>query len=498
MGMSRPTFVVFIAFAVLLAAFGLHPASGQGRPDVDFRDLREVSSKQLAELTTALINAISVADSAAVQDFIADHTTPEYQAGGSIEARLTQFRTARWRLGNVRLRGERFWKGVAAGTYTPIVQDETTGTWWNLELATVGDDDLRVRSFTYNSITAPTFATSAPLERDRLPAEVEQTVRIACARDAFSGAVLVALRAEVLATVACGEASQALDLGNTLDTKFNLASMNKMFTALVVMQLVERGELSLAETIGHYVDETLLPAELARQITVAQLLSHRSGVLTLAPDTKPAFEPGSQFRYSNADMVLLGNVIEALTGEDYYSAIRHRIYEPAGMTSSESYVFNDVVRGDEMIEGFAAPYDFAPDGQNVAFQKSPFLTRPDLRATPPARGSPAGGGYSTVADLHKFAVALIEGQFVSPATLETMWTDFSGFDTGFYGYGYGFEIYQSPAGRVIGHGGSSLGASGRLEINTRTGYILVVLSNYGTAAVPVAKRLTDLLSSVRD
>src|SRR5688572_12055595 len=147
--MSRPgTLFVAIALAVLLAASGIPPASGQGRPGVDFRDVPEVSSKRLSEVTTALINAIGVADSAAVQAFTAAYTTPEYQAGGSIEARLTQFRTARWRLGNVRLRGERFWKGVAAGTYTPIVQDETTGTWWNLELATVGDDDLRVRSFT--------------------------------------------------------------------------------------------------------------------------------------------------------------------------------------------------------------------------------------------------------------------------------------------------------------------------------------------------------------
>ena len=88
----------------------------------------------------------------------------------------------------------------------------------------------------------------------------------------------------------------------------------------------------------------------------------------------------------------------------------------------------------------------------------PFLTRPDLRAAPPGRGTAAGGGFSTVLDLHKFAVALIEGKFVSSATLETMWTDFSGFDTGFCGYGYGFEIYQSP----------------------------------------VAKRLTDLLSGVRE
>jgi CubicO group peptidase (beta-lactamase class C family) len=485
-----------IAFASL-CAFGEFPAAGQGRPDVDFRDQPELSSPQIAELTEALISAINAADLAAVQTFVATYTTPEYQGGGSIEARLAQLRTARWRMGDVRLHGERFWKGAASGTYTPIVRDQTTGTYWYLELATTGDDELRIKGFTYNSMTAPTFAPRAALEPDQLRVEVEEAVRAACARDAFSGTVLVAQRNDILATSACGQASKALSHDNTLSTRFNLASMNKMFTALVVMQIVERGELELSEGIDRYVSDAMLPQEIARQVTIAQLLSHRSGVQTLAPGAQLAFEPGSQFRYSNADMVLLGNVIERVTGEDYYSAIRRRIYEPARMKSSDSYLFADVVRGEEIIEGFAAPYEFAPEDQGVAFQKSPFLTRPDLRAATP-RGTAAGGGYSTVTDLHRFAVALLDGTFVSPATLETMWTDYSGFDTGFYGYGYGFEVYRSSAGRVIGHGGSAPGASARLDINTRTGHIVVVLSNYGAAAVPMTKRLTDIVSSVRE
>jgi CubicO group peptidase (beta-lactamase class C family) len=493
----QTSFHASIALVALLGVLGQLRASAQGRPGVDFRDVPQVSSPRLAEVTKALVGAINAADSAAVQAFIAEYTTPDYQNGASAEARLAQFRTARWRMGDVRVRGERFWKAPPAGTYTPIVQDVTTGTWWYLEIATAGDDNLRIKTFTYNAITAPAFAPPAPLATDRLPRAVEETVQAACARDAFSGTVLVARRTEILATVACGEASKALEVANTPSTKFNLASANKMFTALVVMQLVERGALALTATVDRYVDEAVLSKEISRQITVAQLLSHRSGLQSLAPGAKLAFEPGSQFAYSNAGMVLLGHVIEAVAGEDYFSAVRRHIYEPAGMTSSESYMFNDVVRGDEMIDGFAAPYDFAPQGESIAFQKSPFLTRPDLRTTTP-RGGPAGGGYSTVADLHKFAVALLEGKFVAPATLEAMWTDYSGFDMGFYGYGYGFEVYKSAAGRVIGHGGSSLGASARLDINTDSGYVIAVLSNYGTAAVPLTKRLTDLLAGVRE
>jgi CubicO group peptidase (beta-lactamase class C family) len=493
--MSRHTACTVLVAVVTQLLAGALPASAQGRPGVDFQDVPEVSSKRLGDITAALISAINSSDRTAVQAFIDDYTTPQYRNGQSIEARLQQFRTARWRMGNVRVRGERFWKGPPAGTYSPIVQDETTRTWWYLDLATVLDDDLRVSGFNYNPMTAPTFAEPSPLEADRLAGEIEKTVQSACARDAFSGAVLVALRAEIVATAVCGDASKTLAVRNTLNTKFSLASMNKMFTALVVMQLVERGQLSLSDDVSGLVDPAVLPDQISRQITVAQLLSHRSGVQSLAPDTQLAFEPGSQFRYSNSGMAALGGVIEEVTGEDYYSAVRRRIYEPTGMSSSESYVFDEVVDGDEMAGGFATPYDFVADGPSGGFQKSPLLTRPEMRRTTP-RGGAAGGGFSTVLDLHKFAVALLDGSLVSPETLEAMWTDYSGFDTGFYGYGYGFEVYQTPEGRVIGHGGSAPGASASFLINTETGYIVVVLSNYGSAAPPIAKRLTDLMSGV--
>jgi CubicO group peptidase (beta-lactamase class C family) len=472
------------AVVVLLAVQPAVAALGQGRPGVDFRDVPEVASERLASATAALISAVSSAESSAVQEFLDGYASAQYRDAQPLEARVQQFRTARWRMGDLQLRGERFWNGVAAGIYAPIVQDQTTGTWWYLELRTVQDDDLRINGFTYNSITAPAFAQQLPLEAKQLPSEIERVVASACARDAFAGAVLVASKSKVLATAACGEASKTFGVPNALDTTFNLASMNKMFTALVVMQLVGNGQLALSETVERYVDSASLPADVARRVTVAQLLSHRSGV-TDGNAKSLAFEPGSQFRYSNSGVALFGSVIEAVSGEDYHTAIRRRIYEPAGMTSSESYAFKEVVAN------VAEPYAFAPHGEKIAFEKS-------LIPAGATRGGPAGGGYSTVADLHKFAVALLEERIVSAATLETMWTDYSGFNTGFYGYGYGFEIYLAPDGRVVGHGGSAPGASARLEINTRTGEIIVVLSNYGTAAVPLAKRLTDLLARVPD
>jgi CubicO group peptidase (beta-lactamase class C family) len=79
-----------------------------------------------------------------------------------------------------------------------------------------------------------------------------------------------------------------------------------------------------------------------------------------------------------------------------------------------------------------------------------------------------------------------------------MWMDYSGFTTGFYGYGYGFEVYEDSQGRTVGHGGSAPGVSAILHIRPETGYVIVVLSNYNGAAVPIAKRLSDLVSQTKD
>jgi CubicO group peptidase (beta-lactamase class C family) len=124
-------------------------------------------------------------------------------------------------------------------------------------------------------LTLPLILSSvqAPLSRQELVAAIRENLEARAARGTFSGAVLVAHEDEVLFTFACGEADKGLHAANNLETRFNLGSMNKMFTSVAVALLVEQGKLAFADPIREYVDESWLPPEITARITVRHLLT---------------------------------------------------------------------------------------------------------------------------------------------------------------------------------------------------------------------------------
>jgi CubicO group peptidase (beta-lactamase class C family) len=286
---------------------------------------------------------------------------------------------------------------------------------------------------------------------------------------------------------------------NNVDTKFNLGSMNKMFTATAIAHLVELGKISYDDPISKYIDESWLPKEITEKITIRQLITHTSGLGSffnetfdrssralyrklddykpLIKDEKLAFTPGERFQYSNTGMFLLGVIIEKATGEDYFDYIRRTIYAPAGMANTDCYEM------DYPVENLAIGY--SPD------PKSPYRWQNNLYKHV-VKGSPAGGGFSTVRDLHKFALALESGKFVSPDTLKMLWTDYKGGR-----YGYGFEVDETDAGKVVGHGGGFAGINSHLNIYPDSGYIVAVMSNYDNGAGPLARRIDETLARVK-
>jgi CubicO group peptidase (beta-lactamase class C family) len=108
------------------------------------------------------------------------------------------------------------------------------------------------------------------------------------------------------------------------------------------------------------------------------------------------------------------------------------------------------------------------------------------------KGGPAGGGFSTVKDLHRFALALLSDSFVSRRTRELMWTDFKGAN-----YGYGFVVVQSPGGKAVGHSGGFEGINSVLDIYLESGYIVAAMSNTGGGASPLANRIGAILARVK-
>jgi CubicO group peptidase (beta-lactamase class C family) len=300
----------------------------------------------------------------------------------------------------------------------------------------------------------------------------------------------------VLLSYACGEASKRFHVPNKIDTKFNLGSMNKMFTSTAVMQLVDGGAVSVNDTLSKFLDESWLPRSVSDQITIHHLLTHTSGLGSyfnptywsssrelfralddykpLIQNEHPAFTPGTDYQYSNTGMFLLGVVIESVTGTDYLDYVREHIYGPAGMSDSDCYDM------DLPVENLAIGYDPDPDSE-WGYENNLYKHV--------IRGGPAGGGFSTVGDLHRYALALLSGELVSEESRQALWTDHFG-----AGYGYGFGIQEGPNGKVVGHGGGFPGISSNLDIMLDRGYIVAVMSNYGRSAGPVANQIAELIS----
>lgn len=493
---------------LLLIAVHCYVASAESQQAPDspaYRDMPGFESPVQRERAQGLVDALNAGTPEAVAEFLERHGTEEYRLSQTLEAHLHQFTRATWRMGRISIGGQRHWARRPPGYFDVIVRGDSTGVWWWLELGYAENEDSRLTGFSISAINAPTFAADAALTNADFDDEVRRLVLSSCEIQAFSGSVLIAREEQVISTVACGMASNVFGISNTIDTKYNLGSMNKMFTAIAIMQLVDRARLTLADPLGKHLDRSWHRDDEGGQATIEHALAHRAGFENYmsspmwfgsrVPFTEPSdfreiitnehllFSPGSQFRYSNSGYVLLGALIERVTGDSYYDVIAREIYSRAGMNETESHRF------DEIVEGAAEGYEFGSLGESGTpeLRKALFLRRAD-------RGTPAGGGYSTVVDLHRFAVALLRGKLLSRDSLERMWIDKSGVGFG-YGYGLGFEVRQVAGERSVGHNGSAPGISANFEVMPESGYVVIVLSNYSNAAVPIARRLGDLVTS---
>jgi D-alanyl-D-alanine carboxypeptidase len=299
---------------------------------------------------------------------------------------------------------------------------------------------------------------------------------------AFSGSVLIGEGDAIQFTGAYGLADRDAGRPNTAETRFNLGSINKTFTAIAIAQLIQRGRLTLEDTLAKHIPD-YPNREAATQITIQQLLSHRSGIgpfmrgdfggaTTVAEMVKVvaaeplAFAPGAQQQYSNGGYVLLGRIVELLSGETYTGYISDHIYKRAEMIST----------------GFAKAGD---RDQRLAMGYSPTALGQPVRE--PRPGNPAGGGYSTVTDLFRFSRALRGGRL-----LDERMTDFvlTGTFSGASGPRFGFALREQAAGtrRFVGNGGGAPGVNAEFRFEPAGEFTVVVLAN---SSPPAATRLLN-------
>jgi CubicO group peptidase (beta-lactamase class C family) len=259
---------------------------------------------------------------------------------------------------------------------------------------------------------APAESTAKP--ESSVARELDTYLSSLVAENKLSGAVLVAKDGVTVASKAAGIANKATGAPITLNTKFNLGSMNKMFTAVAIAQLAQAGRLSFTDTISKHLPD-YPNKEVSDKVTIHQLLTHTSGMglywnekfreqreklvtvvahLPLFVNDPLSFTPGEKFQYSNSGYMVLGAIIEKVSGQDYYSYVAEHIYKPAGMTDTGFY------QPGKEIPNLAIGYSkMSPDGK-------PLEEARDNTNTREVRGGPAGGGYSTVEDLVKFHTAL--------------------------------------------------------------------------------------------
>jgi CubicO group peptidase (beta-lactamase class C family) len=237
--------------------------------------------------------------------------------------------------------------------------------------------------------------------------QINQKMEELASSDRFSGTVLIAKGNQILYQKAVGLANKEQNISNLIDTKFNLASMNKMFTAVAIAQLVEKNKLNYTDKVVQHLPN--LPEKTFAKVTIEQLLTHTAGTcdffripdfmsikdtaktiasyVNLAMKEPLLFEAGKRFEYSNYGYILLGAVIEKLSGMSYFDYVRKNIFSVAGMTNTDSYETDR--KNENLAIGYAMP--MPPNGQMQMMPMGEKITREPNTKIIEVKGTSAGG-----------------------------------------------------------------------------------------------------------
>ncbi|HEU0066224.1 MAG TPA: serine hydrolase domain-containing protein [Sphingomonas sp.] len=330
------------------------------------------------------------------------------------------------------------------------------------------------------SIAQPTKAEppATPQALDRLDAYAQGVT----AAGQFSGVILVAKDGKVVFERAYGLRDEKGDDPLKVDTRFDLASAGKMFTATAVLQQIASGKLALTTTLGEVLRD--YPNAAMRKVTMAQLLTHSAGagetdalfypedlawrgrepkvadLVALYANRDPTFPPGTTQEYSNHTMMLLGRIVEVLSGQDYRAYVADHIFRPAGMDAGHP---NDACRIDD-------------PGQAVGYVAVAGERLPNCFAALDG-GWPAGGQAFTAGDMLRFVTALRQARLGVPRALFEQATTpkLKGFGLGFFATDYGGEFL--PRDLRWGHGGQLYGQCVDIRTYEATGETIVTLGN---------------------
>ena len=447
-----------------------------------------------AQRAAEIVRLLNSGNRVEARKYVTENYSPEFLKRAPIDDRLDFISRQHDRMRGVEVLGV---KETAPNAVEARLKTKLTGTEVVLFVHAETDAPHRISSWGLRRV-APEAVAAKKLTDAEMAKELDALMQKLAGADLFSGTVLLAKDGKPIYQKAFGTANKDFNAPNKLDTKFNLGSMNKMFTAVAIAQLVERGKLSFDDPLSKFLPD-FPDKESAEKIKIKQILTHTAGLgsyfsrkffessrdrfravddmMKLAGEEKLLFEPGSRWQYSNTGFLVLGAVVEKVSGQSYYDYVRENIHKPAGMVNSDCYEL------DRVNTNLAVGYEKEYTDNGVEFRNNIF--------SHVLRGGPQGGGYSTVEDLLKFDVALRSGKLVGQDYVKLLLSAKPELKSP--QYGYGFQI--DAEGRIAGHGGGFDGISSNLDMFLGSGYTGVVMSNYGGGAFSVTDKIRELVSS---
>lgn len=324
------------------------------------------------------------------------------------------------------------------------------------------------------------FVPAAVYASDSVQDKIDEIVQAEAGFDLFSGTVVVADHGTIIYAKAVGEANKEYHIPNTLESRFNISSVQKTFIATVIMQLVQSGEITLTDPLIKYFPDCPYPT--ADRIQIQHLLNHSSGlgeyrddpeyraraeqfksideVLPFVYKIEPTFEPGESMEYSNAGVLYLKAIIERVTGKSLEENLTERIFLPLGMDDTVLFI------GGDLLANRATGHERALDGEGF------------VRATGEPSAYAGGGIYTTGSDLLLFDQALYGVVLLDAKHKEIMFTPVGPQPV----VAFGWFVVPWGGTTVVTHSGGSGGFSTEFRRYPEKGYTIIVNSNYGGGA----------------
>lgn len=466
------------------------------------QELPETAAGKRAQEIVDLLNRTSQYE---LEDYIQNHYAPSFRDAFPIAAHKSIFQTTQTMFKKVIVvEIPKF----GENEITVVLESQKGDAWLNLNLMVEQEEPHRILSMRLGPGSRPENRKEEKIIVNQNKGEsklenkeetqfsnfdeLHQYLLKKSKNNEFSGTVLVAKDGIPTFQKAYGYAYKRFKVPNKIDTKFNLGSINKIFTSVAIAQLMEKGKLSIDDPIGKYLD--IFPPEIADNVTIKHLMNMRSGwgdywdneyylshkdrlrtisdYMDFIKDIHLDFEPGTNFQHCNTGFEVAGAIIEKITGIDYYEYVRENIYKPAGMTNTDSY------RRDSPVENLATGYTNMNENSK---EDDPFSWE-NTYIIPP-RGTPAGGGYSTAEDMLKFDKALRNHTLLKQEYTNYLLKRFEG------SLGDDF-VPKRPLLWI----GAAPGINAYLGIDFISSYSIIVLSNYDLpSAMVVGKEIVKML-----